>query len=94
MRGCFTMSMPVETDNNKTDSEYTKTIDTSGLNCPQPLMLARAELRKMQSQETLLIISTDPECHKDFKAFSSHTNYNLLQFSEIDGKYHVVIQCN
>ncbi|HSG53203.1 MAG TPA: sulfurtransferase TusA family protein, partial [Rheinheimera sp.] len=40
-------------------SSADQTLDTLGLRCPEPVMLLRLQLRKMQVGQTLLIIADD-----------------------------------
>ena len=41
-------------------SDFDKELDTSGLNCPLPIIKAKKEINGMDSGQTLKIISTDP----------------------------------
>ena len=42
-------------------SEYDKELDTSGLNCPLPIIKAKKEINLMETGQILHVISTDPE---------------------------------
>lgn len=87
------MSEPTDTEKNVIDfTQCSLKLDTSGLNCPKPLMLARTILSKMEPDETLYIISTDPACIRDFKAFCKHTNHSLVQYKDEEDKFHVLIK--
>ena len=46
-----------------------KEIDTSGLNCPLPILKAKKALNDMSSGQVLKIIATDPGAWRDFEAF-------------------------
>ena len=46
-----------------------KEIDTSGLNCPLPILKAKKALTELQSGQTLKVIATDPGSWRDFEAF-------------------------
>ncbi len=69
-------------------SQFDQEIDTSGLNCPLPILRAKKALAGMESGEVLHIISTDSGSVKDFEAFSKQTGNELLESTERDGKFH------
>ena len=56
-----------------------KEIDTSGLNCPLPILRAKKALSEMQSGQVLKVIATDPGAWRDFEAFARQTGNTLLQ---------------
>jgi tRNA 2-thiouridine synthesizing protein A len=58
-----------------------KEIDTSGLNCPLPILKAKKALTDMQSGQVLKVIATDPGSWRDFEAFAKQTG-NKLVFQE------------
>ena len=41
-------------------SDFDKELDTSGLNCPLPIIKAKKEINTMESGQVLHVISTDP----------------------------------
>lgn len=56
-----------------------KEIDTSGLNCPLPILKAKKALSEMLSGQTLKVIATDAGSVKDFQAFAKQTGNELLE---------------
>lgn len=68
-------------------SDFDNEIDTSGLNCPLPILRAKKELAKMDSGKVLHVIATDPGAVKDFEAFAKQTGNELLLSEERDGKF-------
>ena len=60
------------------------TLDTSGMNCPLPVLKLRKELNSMTAGQTIHLIATDVGADKDIEAFAKITNNPLLEFS-IDG---------
>jgi len=62
-------------------SDFTKDLDTSGLNCPMPILRAKKALKELQTGEILRITSTDPGSVKDFEAFAKQTGNELLESS-------------
>lgn len=56
-----------------------KEIDTSGLNCPLPILKAKKALSELQSGQTLKVIATDAGSIRDFQAFAKQTGNELLE---------------
>ena len=55
-----------------------KEIDTSGLNCPLPILKAKKALTDLHSGQTLKVIATDPGSWRDFEAFARQTGNELV----------------
>jgi len=55
-----------------------KEIDTSGLNCPLPILKAKKALNEMSSGQVLKVTATDPGAWRDFEAFARQTGNDLL----------------
>ncbi|MEM7000460.1 MAG: sulfurtransferase TusA [Pseudomonadota bacterium] len=53
-------------------------LDARGLLCPEPLMLARKQVREMQSGQVLHILATDPSTERDFQNFCRFVGHELL----------------
>jgi len=60
-------------------TDVTKELDTTGLNCPMPILRAKKALKELQSGEILRVTSTDPGSVKDFEAFAKQTGNQLLE---------------
>ncbi|MEM7079447.1 MAG: sulfurtransferase TusA [Pseudomonadota bacterium] len=59
--------------------ESDRKLDTQGLLCPEPLMLARNALREMDSGQVLYISATDPSTHRDFQNLCRFMGHELLE---------------
>lgn len=55
-----------------------KELDTSGLNCPLPILKAKKALADMGSGQTLKVVSTDAGSTRDFQAFAKQTGNELI----------------
>ena len=76
-------------------SEFDKELDTSGLNCPLPIIKAKKEINAMEQGQVLHIISTDPGAVKDFESFANQTGNELLESVEKDdGKFYFLMKKN
>jgi len=56
-----------------------KEIDTSGLNCPLPILKAKKALAELTSGQTLKVVATDAGSLRDFQAFAKQTGNELLE---------------
>ena len=54
-------------------------LDTSGLNCPLPILKAKKALAEMQSGQLLRVVSTDSGSTRDFQAFAKQTGNVLVE---------------
>ncbi|MEE9273194.1 MAG: sulfurtransferase TusA family protein [Robiginitomaculum sp.] len=54
-------------------------LDTTGLNCPLPILKAKKALKAMDDGQILELASTDPGAVKDFEAFCKATGNNLIK---------------
>ena len=73
LNGC---SKPV----NKAMNEF-ETLDTCGLLCPEPLMLLRQKIRKMQAGQIVEVKASDPSTQRDFEKFCKFQQHILLEQS-------------
>ena len=58
--------------------QFDKEIDTSGLNCPLPILKAKKALAELNSGHTLKVIATDKGSLRDFQAFAQQTGNELI----------------
>lgn len=72
--------------------QATQEIDTLGLRCPEPVMLIRGKMRKMESGETLLVIADDPATTRDIPAFCKFMEHELLSSQMEETPYQYLIQ--
>lgn len=68
---------------NLMDAENHRHLDAKGLRCPEPVMMVRLEIRKMQNGECLLIEADDPSTARDIPSFCRFMEHQLLA-SETD----------
>lgn len=62
-----------------------QTLDAIGLRCPEPVMMVRGAVRKMQDGETLLVIADDPSTTRDIPSFCRFMDHTLVA-QEIDSE--------
>lgn len=66
---------------------FDREVDTSGLNCPLPILKAKKALADLGSGQVLKVISTDPGAERDFQAFARQTGNELLGHHESAGAW-------
>ncbi|KPH57012.1 sulfurtransferase [Pseudoalteromonas porphyrae] len=58
-------------------------LDAIGLRCPEPVMMIRSAVRKMENGETLLITADDPSTTRDIPSFCMFMDHTLIA-KEVD----------
>lgn len=53
-------------------------LDTSGLRCPEPVMMLRKSIRSMVPGEVLMLIADDPATQRDIPSFCEFMDHQLL----------------
>jgi tRNA 2-thiouridine synthesizing protein A len=72
--------------------ESDQEIDTTGLICPEPLMLVRNRIRGMHTGEVLRVRATDPSTERDLSNFCRFMNHAMLDMGQRDDEYYFVIR--
>lgn len=67
--------------------EFQAELDTSGLYCPEPIMLMHNKVRDMQTGEVLKVVATDPATTRDVPKFCSFLGHELLAQQASDEQY-------
>lgn len=69
-----------------------KHLDALGLRCPEPVMMVRLEIRKMDDGQTLLIKADDPATKRDIPSFCRFMDHQLLERQTDEMPYQFLIQ--
>jgi len=79
---------------NSTDSQPTfqAELDTTGLYCPEPIMLMHSKVRDMQPGDVLKVVASDPATTRDVPKFCHFLGHELLLQQESEGQYFYFIQ--
>lgn len=67
-------------------------LDTTGLICPEPIMLLHKTMRAAAAGETIEVLATDPATTRDIPNFCRHLGHTLVEMSDDDGSYRYVIE--
>jgi tRNA 2-thiouridine synthesizing protein A len=73
-------------------SHFDTEIDTSGLNCPLPLLKAKKALSIMQVGQRLRLIATDRAAFIDIPVYCEISVHQLIDSSEIEDKLIFIIE--
>ncbi|HFA3344814.1 TPA: sulfurtransferase TusA family protein [Neisseria gonorrhoeae] len=69
-----------------------ETLDVTGLKCPLPILRAKKVLAQMRQGEVLTVLATYGGAPGDFEAFCRQTGHVLLDSSEQDGVFTLVVK--
>ncbi|GAA0358749.1 sulfurtransferase TusA [Bowmanella denitrificans] len=67
-------------------------LDTLGLRCPEPVMMVRLAIRKMQDGQTILVVADDPATTRDIPSFCRFMDHQLLKADTNSSPYRYLIQ--
>lgn len=67
-------------------------LDTTGLNCPLPVLKAKKAMKEIEPGELLVVIATDPASSIDFQHYCHVSGNTLEKHSEKNGVYTYVIK--
>ncbi len=67
-------------------------LDTTGLLCPEPLMLLRNQVREMSIGERIRVTATDPTTYRDFSDYCRFLGHELVHFSQEGEEYTYVVE--
>jgi tRNA 2-thiouridine synthesizing protein A len=61
-----------------TDLHADRTLDATGLYCPEPVMMLHNSVREIESGQILLVIATDPSTERDIPKFCTFLGHELV----------------
>ncbi|GIU35017.1 sulfurtransferase TusA [Shewanella schlegeliana] len=67
-------------------------LDALGLRCPEPVMMVRKSVRRMNEGETLLIIADDPATTRDIPSFCEFMDHTLIASQTESTPYQYLIK--
>jgi tRNA 2-thiouridine synthesizing protein A len=67
-------------------------LDAIGLRCPEPVMMIRLQIRKMQNGETLSISADDHSTTRDVPSFCRFMQHTLVASDTAQAPYRYVIK--
>lgn len=74
------------------DTPHIHHLDTTGLICPEPVMLLHKTIRAAKAGDEVHILATDPATTRDVPNFCRHLGHTLVsQETLADGRYRYVV---
>ncbi len=67
-------------------------LDTTGLFCPEPVMMLHNKIRAMASGECVRVLASDPSTQRDIPKFCNFLGHTLLEQSAGDDQFVYVIR--
>jgi tRNA 2-thiouridine synthesizing protein A len=67
-------------------------LDALGLRCPEPVMMVRKTVRKLDDGQTLLIIADDPATVRDIPSFCQFMDHTLVASQTTQLPYQYLIK--
>ena len=67
-------------------------LDTTGLLCPEPVMLLHNKVRDMAEGDVLRVIATDPSTQRDIPKFCNFLDHELLEKKEAGQQFIYLIR--
>ena len=69
-----------------------QTLHLTGLKCPLPILRTKKALATLDSGAIITVLATDAGAPADFAAFCQHTGHELLESSEDNGVFTLVLK--
>lgn len=82
---CRTLVTTQDESENNSAAPAEQMLDTSGLTCPEPLMLVRNRVRELASGSVLHVLATDPSTERDFTNFCRFMGHELKRHEHSGG---------
>lgn len=67
-------------------------LDAMGLRCPEPVMMVRLQIRKMQEGETLSVVADDHSTTRDIPSFCRFMDHTLVSTCTDASPYRYLIR--
>ena len=74
------------------NKEKIQELNTLGLRCPEPVMMVRKTVRKMQEGDFLTVIADDPATTRDIPSFCRFMEHTLIEVEINQLPYRYVIR--
>ena len=74
--------------------EVSRVLDTTGLLCPEPVMMLHNEVRDAAGGEVIEVVATDPSTQRDIPKFCAFLGHELLEQHENDEVYRFFVRKN
>ncbi len=69
-----------------------KTLDTTGLLCPEPVMMLHKAIRDVEVGQVIKVIATDPSTLRDIPKFCVFLGHELIEQEKTEKHYYFYIR--
>jgi len=69
-----------------------KILDTTGLFCPEPVMMLHSTFRDIKAGDVVKVLATDPSTKRDIPKFCLFLGHELVEQSEDNAQYQYLIR--
>ena len=77
----MTMTEPVDSP------DFDTLLDTSGLLCPEPVMMLHGAVRDVATGQVIKVVATDPSTERDIPKFCQFLDHELIQHFQLGEAY-------
>ncbi|RLA47413.1 MAG: sulfurtransferase TusA [Gammaproteobacteria bacterium] len=68
-------------------------LDTTGLVCPEPVMMLHSAVRGLGAGKVIKVVATDPSTTRDIPRFCGFLGHELLAQEQLEQSYCYFIRC-
>ena len=68
-------------------------LDTTGLICPEPVMMLHSAVRDLDAGKVIKVVATDPSTTRDIPRFCGFLGHELLAEEQFEQSYWYFIRC-
>jgi tRNA 2-thiouridine synthesizing protein A len=69
-----------------------KLLDTTGLFCPEPVMMLHSTFKDIKVGDVVKVLATDPSTRRDIPKFCLFLGHELIEQAEADSGYQYLIR--
>ncbi len=73
-------------------TQHHRTLDCTGLYCPEPVFRLRLELDDMQPGQTIKVTADDPAAEEDIKRLTKRLGHKILEMKTDDENVEFIIR--
>jgi len=71
----------------KDSLDFDTLLDTSGLLCPEPVMMLHGAVRDVATGQVIKVVATDPSTERDIPKFCQFLDHELIQHYQLGEAY-------
>ena len=75
-----------------TPHDFDKLLDTTGLFCPEPVMMLHSTFKDIKAGDVVKVLATDPSTTRDIPKFCLFLGHELIEQTEAGSQYQYVIR--